>query len=39
MKLILNNLNDVVNEKNVGAYENGIYMMKYNEVKVLPDVR
>lgn len=35
MKLILNNLNGIVNEKNIGAYEDGIYMMKYNEVKIL----
>lgn len=35
MKLILNNLNGVVNEKNIGAYEDGIYMMKYNEVKIV----
>ena len=35
MKLILNNLNGIVNEKNIGAYEEGIYMMKYNEVKIV----
>ncbi len=35
MKLILNNLNGVKNEKNIGAYEEGIYMMKYNEVLVI----
>lgn len=35
MKLILNNLNGVVNEKNIGAYDEGIYMMKYNEVKIV----
>ncbi len=35
MKLILNNLQGIVNEKNVGAYEEGIYMMKYNEVKIV----
>ena len=35
MKLILNNLNGVANEKNLGAYEEGIYMMKYNEVKIV----
>ena len=35
MKLILNNLAGKVNEKNIGAYDEGIYMMKYNEVKVL----
>ena len=30
MKLILNNLNGVVNKKNIGAFEEGVYMMKYN---------
>lgn len=34
MKLILNNLNGVVNKKNIGAYEEGICMMKYNEVMI-----
>ena len=34
MKLILNNLRGAVNEKNIGAYDEGIYMMKYNEVKI-----
>ena len=34
MKLILNNLNGVTNEKQIGVYEEGIYMMKYNEVLV-----
>lgn len=34
MKLILNNLNGKTNEKNIGAYDEGIYMMKYNEVKI-----
>ena len=34
MRLILNNLKGIVNEKNIGAYEEGIYMMKYNEVKI-----
>lgn len=32
MKLILNNLYGKVNENRIGAYEEGIYMMKYNEV-------
>lgn len=36
MKLILNNLCGVTNEKNIGAYDEGIYMMKYNEVRVMP---
>ncbi len=35
IKLILNNLNGVANEKRIGAYEEGIYMMKYNEVKIV----
>ena len=35
MKLILNNLNGKANEKNIGAYEEGIYMMKYSEVKIV----
>lgn len=35
MKLILNNLNGIKNEKSIGAYEEGIYMMKYNEVKIV----
>ena len=34
MKLILNNLSGVVNKKQIGAYDEGIYMMKYNEVKI-----
>lgn len=34
MKLILNNLNGIANEKQIGAYDEGIYMMKYNEVKI-----
>lgn len=35
MKLILNNLEGKTNEKKIGAYEEGIYMMKYNEVKIV----
>lgn len=35
MKMILNNLNGVANQKNIGAYEEGVYMMKYNEVKII----
>ena len=38
MKLILNNLNGVANEKQIGAYEEGIYMMKYNEVKIKSEI-
>ena len=35
MKLILNNLNGIANKKSIGAYEEGIYMMKFNEVKIV----
>ena len=34
MKLILNNLQGIANEKRIGAYDEGIFMMKYNEVSV-----
>ena len=34
MRLILNNLMGMTNEKKIGAYDEGIYMMKYNEVMV-----
>lgn len=34
MALILNNLKGFANKKNIGAYEDGIYMMKYNEIMV-----
>lgn len=34
MQLIINNLAGKENNKVIGAYENGTYMMKYNEVMV-----
>ena len=34
VKMILNNLNGIVNDRQIGAYEEGIYMMKYNEVMI-----
>lgn len=34
MALILNNLKGFANKKNIGAYEEGVYMMKYNEIMV-----
>ncbi len=39
MKLILNNLNGVANEKNIGTYDEDIYMMKYNEVRILKNFK
>ena len=35
VKLILNNLRGQANTKRIGAYEEGIYMMKYNDVKIV----
>lgn len=35
MKLILNNLKGIPNEKRIGIYDDGIYMMKYNEIKII----
>ncbi len=37
MKLIVNNLEGKANECVIGQYENGTYMMKYNEVMVKRD--
>ena len=37
MKLILNNLRGQANPVSIGAYDEGIYMMKYNELKIVRD--
>lgn len=34
MALIVNNLNGKENKKNIGAYDDGVYMMKYNEIMI-----
>ena len=34
MKLIINNLNGKENKPSIGNYDEGIYMMKYNEIMV-----
>ena len=34
MQLIVNNLAGKANQKTVGAYDEGIYMMKYNEIMI-----
>lgn len=34
MRLIINNLDGIANDKNIGAYKEGVYMMKYNEIMV-----
>ena len=33
-KLIINSVNQIENENQIGNYEEDIYMMKYNELKV-----
>lgn len=38
MTLILNNLRGQTNPPCIGCYEEGVYMMKYNELKVMRDV-
>lgn len=35
MKLILENLNGRSNIRNIGNYDDGVYMMKYNDVKII----
>ena len=34
MKLIVNNLETKKNQINIGNYDENIYMMKYNEIKI-----
>lgn len=34
MKLIVNNLDGIVNDVTIGQYEEGVFMMKYNEIMV-----
>jgi carbamoyl-phosphate synthase large subunit len=35
LKMIINNLLDKENQEFIGQYEQGVYMMKYNEVKII----
>ncbi|MBP5489022.1 MAG: ATP-grasp domain-containing protein [Lachnospiraceae bacterium] len=35
MKLVLENLKGNANARNIGAYDEGVYMMKYNEIKII----
>ncbi len=34
MKLIANNINGIINSVSIGSYDDGVYMMKYNEIMV-----
>lgn len=38
MKMIIENLKGKENKKSIGSYKEGVYMMKYNEIKILDDV-
>ncbi len=38
MKLIQNNIHGIENPVNIGKYDEGVYMMKYNEVKIQRDI-
>lgn len=35
IKLIINNLKNITNEKHIGNYKDDLYMMKYSEVKIM----
>lgn len=37
MSLIVNNLKGLVNSKELGNYNSGVYMMKYGEIRILED--
>lgn len=34
-KLIINSINNIENENHIGEYEEDVYMMKYNELKII----
>ena len=38
MTLIKNNIEGRANDANIGAYEEGVYMMKYNEIMIKKDI-
>ena len=38
-KMINNNLNGKINEEQIGNYEENVYMMKYNEIKIMKEVK
>ena len=39
MTLIRNNIHGIANERNIGCYDEGVYMMKYNEVTIKKDLK
>lgn len=38
-KMIINNINGIENEEQIGNYNDNVYMMKYNEVMIRKDVK
>lgn len=37
-KLIINSINNIENKSEIGNYEENIYMMKYNEIKIVKNI-
>ena len=35
MRMIINNLNGITNQRNIGHYDEGVVMMKYNEIGII----
>lgn len=38
-KMIINNINGIENEEQMGNYDDNVYMMKYNEVMIIKDIK
>ena len=38
-KMIINSLNHIENKRQIGEYEENIYMMKYNEIKIIKKLK
>ena len=38
-KMIINNINGIENEEQIGNYDDNVYMMKYNEVMIIKDIK
>ena len=38
IELIINNLRGIANKPNIGNYDEGIYMMKFNEIRLARDL-
>ncbi len=38
-KMIINNINGIENEEQIGNYDDNVYMMKYNEVMIMKDIK